>query len=55
MYVGEGCRNITIVDDGILEYPEEIFGVLLTTTDSAVELTSRFAQVTIVDAPGNLL
>ncbi len=51
IYVGEGCRNITIIDDAIGEYPEEIFGVLLTTTDSAIELTRPFAYVTILDRP----
>lgn len=45
------CVNVTIVDDSLVENNEE-FSLTLTTSDSAVSLTSSEATVTIIDNDG---
>ena len=43
------CVSITIINDFMIE-PNELFTVLLESTDPAVQLTLAFASVTILDS-----
>ena len=43
------CVSITIINDFMIE-PNELFTVLLDSTDPAVQLTMAFASVTILDS-----
>jgi len=45
------CRSFTILEDTEKE-PVETFGVLLETSDPAVQLTDMFATVSINDSTG---
>ena len=45
------CRSFTILEDSEKE-PVETFGVLLETSDPAVQLTDTFAAVSINDSTG---
>jgi len=45
------CRSFTILEDTEVE-PVETFGVLLETSDPAVQLTDMFASVSINDSTG---
>ena len=45
------CHLFTILEDTEVE-PVEIFGVLLETSDPAVQLTDTFASVSINDSTG---
>ena len=44
----ELCRNITIINDMLLE-SNEIFTIILSSSDSAVRLTNTQSLVTIID------
>ena len=43
------CVSITIIDDFMIE-PNELFTVLLESTDPAVQLTLASASITILDS-----
>ena len=43
------CVSITIINDFMIE-PNELFNVVLESTDPAVQLTMAFASVTILDS-----
>jgi len=45
----ELCRNITIQDDSVIEEPQEQFGLMVFTNDSAVLLSRETAGVTFID------
>jgi len=45
----ELCRNFTIEDDLVIEEPQEQFGLMLFTSDSAVKFGTQTASVTITD------
>jgi len=45
----ELCRNFTIEDDLMVEEPQEQFGLMLFTSDSAVLFSRPTASVTITD------
>jgi len=45
----ELCINITIEDDIIIEGQQEQFGLMLLTSDSAVQFSRETASVTIID------
>ena len=45
----EHCRNITIQDDLVIEEQQEGFGLMLSTSDSAVQGSRENASVTITD------
>jgi len=45
----ELCINITIEDDIIIEGQQEQFGLMLLTSDSAVQFSQETASVTIID------
>ena len=49
--INESCTMIPIVDDSVLEN-DEVFSVILSTTDSDVSLDPSSATVTIVDNDG---
>ena len=48
----ELCRNFTIEDDLVIEEPQEQFGLMLFTSDSAVKFGTQTASVTITDNDG---
>jgi len=48
----ELCRNFTIEDDLVVEEPQEQFGLMLFTNDSAVQFGRQTASVTINDNDG---
>ena len=48
------CCSFTILEDTAVE-PVETFGVLLETSDPAVQLTDTFATVSINDSTGIML
>ena len=48
---GVECVSIPIVNDGRLE-DEEMFSVVLTTRDDAIDLGNNVAQVHIIDSQG---
>ena len=43
------CRNVTIQDDIIIEEEQEQFGLMLSTSDSAVQFSRETASATIRD------
>ena len=45
----ELCRNFTIEDDIVVEEPQEQFGLMLFTSDSAVLFSRQTASITIID------
>ena len=45
----ELCSNVTIQDDLIIEEQREQFGLMLFTSDSAVQFSRETASVTITD------
>jgi len=45
----ELCRNITIQDDLAIEEQQEQFGLMLSTSDSAVQFGRETASATITD------
>ena len=45
----ELCSNITIQDDLVIEEQQEQFGLMLFTSDSAVQFSRENAGVTITD------
>jgi len=48
------CNNITIEDDLIIEEEQEQFGVVPLTSDSAVQIRSETASVTLTDNDGTV-
>ena len=45
----ELCRNVTIQDDNVIEEQQGQFGLMLFTSDSAVQFSRETAGVTIID------
>ena len=49
--VGVACVNISVLADGLVE-KEEMFGIVLSSLDPAVSLSSEPTPVTVTDSDG---